>query len=204
MKKALILLWMILIVPLSFSQWSIGFNAGISEIRRDIPDARLDNLTNLGLCIDLSYAPDSSSVVFNISSYHLAPSRSEIFTPYSHYASNFFTPIIVMSGFGLKSHLGNFIEVQSSLQLGYWYTRSNHYYYHTHFEGENQDFVRKFSQFALGPKINIGFGKKKLKGTLTFENYFLTTSPGTSRNTFGRERLTRLSIGLSYNFGNKK
>lgn len=206
MKKALILLWMTLIVPVCFSQWSISLNTGLIDIRRDIPEAGLDNLVKLGLRVDLKYAPDSSIIVFNLSSFLIGSSRSETFTSYTHYASDFFSPVIIMGGAGVNNQLGEFIVVQTSLQLGYWYTHSNHYYNYSLLANENQfqNFERKFSQFALGPKINIDFGKKRLKGTLTFENYFLTSPPGTLKNTFGRERFTSLTIGLSYNFGNKK
>lgn len=203
MKKALIILFMITVGPKCFSQWSIGLNTGLSEIRRDIPDVELVNMYYVGLGIDLNYSIDSSSVIFNFSPYvNLNSPVKESFTSNSNIFSTFRTPVFIMVGSGIKSHLSDFIEVRTSLQLGYLYTISNHNYYNINAADESLE--RKFSQFALGPKINIGFGKNNIKGRLIFENYFFSNSPNIIFNTFGRERLTRLSVGLSFKLGNKK
>lgn len=203
MKKALIIILMITVVPKCFSQWTIGLNTGVAEIKRDIPDGELVNMYYVGLGIDLNYSSDSSSVIFNFSPYvNMNSPMKESFTSNSNIFSYYRTPVFIMVGSGLKSHLGDFIEVRSSLQLGYLYTISNHNYYN--YNAADESLERKFSQFALGPKINIGFGKKNFKGRLIFENYFFSNSPDIIFNTFGRERLTRLSLGLSYSFGNKK
>ena len=106
-----------------------------------------------------------------------------------------------MSGVGLESNSKGFITISTFLQLGYWHTRSGHSYYYSYpMDDQWKSFERKLNQFAIGPKINVGLEKKQLKGILTFESYFLSSSKITPYSFFGRERFTNISIGFNYNF----
>ena len=115
------------------------------------------------------------------------------------YASSYFPGVIVMGGAGTFFKLGKFVEVFTSLQLGYWYSKSSHSFTHyDYLEGVKwNDFERKNSQLAIGPKLGIRMGKKNFKVIIQYEDYFLS-SPAISK--FGKDRCTRFSVGLYYIF----
>ena len=185
-----------------FGQWSVALNAGIGEQRREIPEAYQDNILNPSLAIDINYKPDSIPLIFNLTPYLIPKSVSEVFPAYNNFLSFYYSPVIVMSGVGIESDSERFIKISTLIQLGYWHTRAVHNYNYSTIQVSHEwkSFERKLNQFAIGPRINVGFGKRRLKGVLTYENYFLSSSKINAYSSFGRERFTRISLGLSYGF----
>jgi hypothetical protein len=201
MNKVQIIIFFFFNVQFGFCQWSAGLNAGFGEQIREIPEAYTDNLVSPSLAIDVNYNLDTLPLIFNLSTYFLHKSRSEIFPSSNNFHSLYFSPVIIMTGVGFESSSQGFLSISTFLQLGYWHTRSRHSYYYSYpMDDQLKSFERKMDQFAIGPKINVGIGKKQLKGVLTFENYFLSSTQITPYSFFGRERFTRVSIGFNYNF----
>ena len=199
MKRVLIIFIILQVSYIGLGQFSIDLTAGAGGMRRNITKGILDHTIAASLGLDINYKFDSIPLELNLSPYYMSSSRYEEHYGTADYASNYFPIIIVMGGAGTSFKLGKFVEVFTSLQLGYWYSKSSHYFsYYNYLEGQKWDnFERKNSQLAIGPKLGIRMGKKNFKVIIQYEDYFLS-SPAISK--FGKDRCTRFSVGLYYIF----
>lgn len=203
MKRIIVILVFLHISCICLCQFSLDFTAGLGGMRRRIDMGIIDTQTGVSLGLGVNYTFDSIPLELNITPYYMGSRRYEehYYSP-NDYASNYNSGIIVMSGAGTFIQLGKIVQVFASLQVGYWYVKSYHYF--TSFKYQNEwkedDFTRKNSQLAIGPKLGIRLGKKRWKAVIQYENYFLSDQKIAR---FGNDRLTRLSIGVSFLFNKK-
>ena len=199
MRKALFIFIFLQTSCICLGQFSIDLTGGLAEMRRDIPNGFPTNRGNMSLGLDLNYKFDSIPLEINITPYYMSSTVYEQFMGNNQSLSFYYPRVVVMSGAGTSFNFGKFVEVFTSLQLGYWYTKSTHSleFYSYPYGEESEKFERKYSQFAIGPKLGVRLGKKKFKVIIQYEDYFFSASPGSR---FGKERYTRFSVGLSYLF----